>query len=63
MATINITKQGDTTTAYVTEFVVDSASDVANLPVQNEVATGSSCLCIATGAVYILDSTGDWVEI
>lgn len=63
MATINITKQGNSTSAYVTEFVVDSASDVSNLPVQPDVATGSSCLCIATGAVYILDSTGTWKEI
>lgn len=60
---INITKQGDTTTTYVTSLTVDTASEVSNLPTQPEVATGSSCLCIEDGSVYILNSLRQWVEI
>lgn len=63
MATINITKQGNSTSAYVTEFVVDSASDISNLPVQPEVATGSTCFVIATGDVYMLNSLESWVKL
>ena len=63
MATINTIKQSGTTTYGVTELVVDTASDISNLPVQPEVATGSSCFVIATGDVYMLNSTGSWVQI
>lgn len=63
MATINIIKQSGTFTYGVAELVVDTASDVSNLPIQPEVATGSSCFVIATGDVYMLNSTGNWVQI
>lgn len=57
------TKQSGKDMTYVSEFVADSASDIQNLPVQPEVATGSSCLVIATGDVYVLNSTGNWIAI
>lgn len=60
---INITKSSDSTSAYVTEFVADAASDVSNLPVQPEVATGSTCFVIATGDVYMLNSAGSWTKL
>lgn len=60
---INITKQGDTTTPYVTSLTVDTAAEVSNLPIQPEVATGSTCFVIATGAIYMLNSVNQWVEI
>ena len=63
MATINITKIANETAAYVTELVADTAADVSNLPVQPEVATGSTCFVIATGDVYMLKSTRTWVQI
>ena len=63
MATINITKIADNSAAYVTELVADTAADVSNLPIQPEVATGSTCFVIATGDVYMLKSTGTWTQI
>lgn len=63
MATINIIKQSGTSTYGVAELVVDTASDISSLPVQPEFATGSSCLVIATGDVYILNSAGTWTKI
>lgn len=63
MATINITKTGNITAPYVTELVADTAADVPNLPVQPEVATGSTCFIIATGDVYMLNSVGSWIKL
>lgn len=63
MATINTTKTGDATTPYVTELVADTAADVSNLPVQPEVATGSTCFVIATGDVYMLNSLESWIKL
>ena len=46
------------------DFVADAAADVANLPTtEDEVAVGSSCLVIATGDVYILNSQRSWEAI
>lgn len=60
---INITKTADSTAAYVTELVADTATDVSSLPVQPEVATGSTCFVIATGDTYMLNGAGSWVQI
>ena len=46
---------------YVREFVLDSADDVANLP---KCCPGSTAI-VATkgGAIYIVNASGEWVEI
>lgn len=41
------------------EFILDAESDVANLP---ECAPGSTALVCATGKVYIVNASGQWVE-
>lgn len=40
------------------EFVMDTASDVNDLP--TDVYPGSAALCIETGDVYVMNSTGEW---
>ena len=44
-------------------FVADSASDISSLPTDDSVAIGSDCLVIATGDVYILNSTRTWAKL
>ena len=41
-------------------FVADTTSDITTLP--NNVAWGSEAFCIEDGKVYILETTGEWVE-
>lgn len=41
------------------EFLVDTDADVANLP---ECCPGSTALVAATGNVYIVNASGNWVE-
>lgn len=57
---VNLMKDRDTQTYLYKEYVIDTASDVSNLPVQPECATGSLALCIANSEVYILNSSGSW---
>ena len=59
------------------EFYCDTVADIANLPtsqrygvkqdddnVSNEpVDKGSTCLCIGSSSLYILNSSDNWVEI
>lgn len=42
----------------VCEFIVDTDADFANLP---EACTGSTALSVATGNVYIVNASGNWV--
>lgn len=55
-------------------FYCDEPSDIDNLPTSkkegapqngtvtdNKVQPGSSCLCISTGDLYILNSNDEWV--
>lgn len=48
----------------INEYFCDSASDLTNIPLTgSDGATfGSIARCIDDGSVYILDSTGTWVE-
>ena len=48
------------------ELRADSASDVADLPdfaTEHNLKMGSSCLVIASGSLYMMDSTETWKEI
>lgn len=43
------------------DFVMDKKSDLQNLPVN--VPMGSTAFCIEDGSVYMINSSGEWVEI
>ncbi len=50
-------------TSYgVTEFTCDTLEDVENLPSQG-CAPGSVAIVISTGAIYMMNSKGEWVEV
>mgnify|MGYP001625504080 CR=1 FL=1 len=57
----NIIKQNDNISAYVTEFVADSADDIQDLP-QN-VYPGSTCTVTETSDVYMLNNKREWVKL
>lgn len=42
---------------YQKDFIVDTEADVANLP---ECCTGSSALVVESGAVYMVNASGEW---
>ena len=49
-------------TAYgLKDFVMDKKSDLQNLPIN--VPMGSTAFCIEDGSVYMINSSGEWVEI
>lgn len=58
---INIVKQNDNVSSYVTELVADTPEDVKNL--STEYYPGSSCLIVSTGEIYILSPSKIWVKI
>lgn len=47
----------------LTSFILDSVSDVSSLPVQPEVAAGSTALVAENSAVFILTPSDQWVEL
>lgn len=57
---INISKDNGRE-QYVTEYIADTAEDIANLPTYCTV--GSTCFVIATSQVYMFNSNKQWVEI
>lgn len=49
-------------TAYgIKEFTCDDIEDVQDLPV--DVKPGSAAIVISTGAIYMINSKGEWVEV
>lgn len=46
----------------VKKYVVDETSDVEGLPADGSVGVGSSCLVIATGDIYIMNSEHKWIK-
>lgn len=52
------TMYGNVVVAPISQFFCDAAADIANLP--TNVTMGSQAVVIATGALYVLDSTGTW---
>lgn len=59
---ISMYKQNDNISAYVSEFVCDTVADIADLPTEkNKVYPGSTALVAATGEVYILNASREWV--
>lgn len=58
---ITVTKTNNSPNPDYKEFTCDTASDVANLP--TNCCAGSSAFVIETGALYMLNSLGEWREI
>jgi len=47
--------------SYYTEYVIDSAEYLSELPVQPICGTGSKVTVIGTGAVYLLNHQSQWI--
>lgn len=45
--------------AFCKDFICDTEEDVANLP---ECGASSSALVVATGNIYMVNASGQWVE-
>ena len=60
---LSISKQSGKETAYLTEYIADTAADVANLPHIGQCAVGSTCFVIEASAVYMLGNDDVWHEI
>ena len=61
---INIIKQNDNISTYVTEFVADTEDDIKNLPTSiTEVYPGSTCIVVATSNVYMLNNKMEWIKL
>ena len=58
---INILSNSGHTGYGIKEFVCDTPDDIQDLPV--DVKPGSSAFVISTGAVYMINSQGEWVEV
>lgn len=58
---INISKQHGKESYRVMEYIVDTATEVNNLP--KDVAPGSVAFCVATGDIYMLNGQKVWVKI
>ena len=41
------------------EYIVDTESDIMSLP---ECCTGSTAIVVESGAVYMVNASGKWVE-
>lgn len=57
-----IVKQGGRTDYNYKEFYLDSEADVASLPTRGNVCPGSVAYIIATGAVYMLNNSKQWIK-
>ena len=59
---ISMYKQNDNISAYVTKFICDAETDIANLPTEkNKVYPGSTAVVASTGNLYILNASRAWV--
>ena len=53
------TMYGNVVVAPISQFTCDAATDIDELP--TNVVMGSKAEVIATGVIYIMNSTGTWV--
>ena len=61
---INVIKQNDNVSTYITEFVADTEDDIKDLPTSpNEVYPGSTCIVVATANVYMLNNKKEWIKL
>lgn len=57
---INIRKQGNKITTYLTDFVIDALAELNDAPKFPQVAYGSICYCIEDSNLYILDGKNEY---
>ena len=43
------------------DYVIDEKADLQNLPI--DVPMGSTAFCIEDSSIYMINSSGEWVEI
>lgn len=58
---ITKTSQSGHTAYGLQEFIIDTVNDLNYLPV--DVLMGSTAFCIEDSSVYMINSSGEWVEI
>lgn len=58
---VNVLSNSGHTAYGLREYVIDTVADLEDLPI--EVPVGSTAFCIATSAVYMINSSREWVEI
>ena len=58
---ITKTSQSGHATYGLKEFIIDTVNDLKYLPVN--VPMGSTAFCIENSSVYMINSSGEWVEI
>lgn len=54
-----LTKQANTTEAYITESFVEKESEISTVSISSK-KPGSVVVCIDTGNVYVLNSKYEW---
>ena len=45
---------------YIEDFICDTEADISSLP---KCCPQSTCLVAATGSVYIVNASGEWVKM
>ena len=58
---INTTSNSGHAAYGLKDYVIDKKIDLQNLPV--DVPMGSTAFCIEDSSVYMINSSGEWVEI
>lgn len=58
---IQLIKEGNTTKSYIKEYIIDTPAERNQLP--TDIPAGSSAFCAENSAVYMLNGSGQWVEI
>ena len=59
---VSIIKQSGKETAYVTEFLVDTVSEILTLPVYPAISVGSVAIVLEGSLVYMLGNDNTWHE-
>lgn len=58
---INTISNSGHTAFGLKDYVIDKKIDLQNLPI--DVPMGSTAFCIEDGSVYMINGSGEWVEI
>ena len=56
----SIVSQSGNITTYVTEFLIDDTSELANLPKHPKVAYSSRAICLSNNSIYVLGNDNEW---
>lgn len=59
---ISVLSENGKSTYNLKEYVVDTQEDIKNLPTSG-IQMGSTAFVISTGAVYMLNSSKEWIEV